>query len=786
MWKNYLITAFRNIIRQKGFSVINILGLAIGMTVSVLILLWVLNEISYDKYHAKADRLYSLVQTQHYTSGPLTTDCMPMPISDDIRADFPEIVNSFMYYQIPVTVANAEDAFVEDLLLADSGIFEMLDINFIYGEPKSVFKDPSALVITREIAEKHFGNENPIGLTLKMNNAHNYKITGVVENFPDNTFMQFDYCVPFFSIENFGYSRPGNYGNNSYHVVAELHPDANMAQVNEKINNFIQEKARVLNPDYDSDIDLFLFPFVNRHLHSIRGSGGNITNVYILSAIAIFIIIIACVNYMNLATARSIKRSREIGLRKTLGASRKQIIIQFFSESILLTLFSFVLAMGLVYCLLPAFNQLADKELAFNLLNGKIILGLLGLLLLIAFLSGSYPALYMASFKPMSVLREFSSGGTKSLLFRRVLVVFQFAISVILIICTIVIVKQLDYIHEKDLGFNNENVLAISMRGNSTENFDVLKNTFLENPNIISVTRANAIPFWIGSNSGGMDWEDKDSEDDLLIGFTYVDVDYPETIGVKMAEGRFFSKDIQSDTNAVILNQNAVKAMGMENPVGKWISWGEDSRIKIVGVVQDFNFLPLNYEISPLSMYYEPSRCRMVFTKIDGNNMDQAIDYMEKSWDKINGEFPFKYTFLDSYYERTYSDERRISRLFKYFSLMAIFISCLGLFGLAAFMAEQRTKEIGIRKVLGAQTGTIINLMTKSFLKWVIVSNIIAWPVAWYFMDSWLQDYAYHTKLHWWIFAFATFLSLLIAILTVIFQAIRASMRNPANALKYE
>ncbi|RLD54173.1 MAG: hypothetical protein DRJ05_15160 [Bacteroidetes bacterium] len=789
MYKNYLITAIRNLIRQKGFSIINISGLAIGMAISILIFLWVRHELSYDKFNENTDQLFRVVQTQHYSSGPLTTPCMPGPIAKDIRTEVPEIANSFMYYNLTATISYKDKLFTEEVRLADPELFEMFTFEFVEGNPKHVFDEVNSVVLTEEMAKKIFDKEDPIGKIIKYNGSHSFKVTGIIKETPDNSSFRFDICIPFDYIENFGFT-VNQYGWNTYYVYVELKNGVAYQEVNSKIKKYLENKSREQNEtegdEYDSNIDLFLFPLTKIHLYSWSDSRGAIQFIYIFSAIAIFILLIACINFMNLSTARSAKRSREISIRKTVGANRNNLITQFLGEALIISFIAMVIAVLLVLQLLPFFNQLLDKSIIFDFSDITFWLVLVGITLFVGIVAGSYPAFYLSAFNPIKALRNGINKGKGNFYFRRVLVVFQFTLSVGLIIMAIVVSRQLNYLQNNKIGMDLNNVMLFSMRGESNEKYDVFKNDLLKNPNIKSVTRANSIPFYIGSNSGGFDWEGREGDDDILIGFGITDVDYIKTMDMKLADGRYYDENIQSDTAAIVINEKAAKALNMENPVGKWISWGDDETYKIIGVVKDFHHLPMQYEIDPLVLVYIPDRCNLMYVKTTDGNQEVTQDEIKASWDNIFPNFPYEPRKLKEIYEKAYTDETTLIKIIGYFSILAIFISCLGLFALAAYMAEQRTKEIGVRKVLGATIGSIVSLVSKEFLKWVIIANIIAWPITWFVMNDWLNTYVYHTKLSPDIFIYALFLSLIIAMFTVSFQAIKSAIKKPVDAIKSE
>ena len=790
MLKNYFVTTIRYLLRQKVFTFINIAGLALGMALSILIYIWVTHELSYNTFNSKYERIYRLIQTQHYASGPLTTVCMPGPIAKDIRDEIPEIKNSFMFYTMSMTVKYEDNVFTEDVQLADAELFQIFDFEFIKGHPENVFNELKSVVITDKMAEKLFEDEDPIGKIITMNNDLNFKVTGVIKETPRNSSFRFDICFPFENIKDMGYTID-RYGWNSYYVYVELGENIDYKEVNQKIEKFLEEKSKKQNQadgdeNYDSDIDLFLFPLEKMHLYSYSEDRGAIQFVYIFSAIAIFIILIACINFMNLATARSAKRAKEISIRKSVGADRPNLIAQFLGESLIISCCAMLVAIVLVVVLLPWFNMLVEKELIFDFTNIRLWFLMVGITVFVGILAGSYPAFYLSAFNPVKAMRNGINKGKGNFYFRRTLVVFQFVLSVGLIISTLVVNRQLDYLYNNKLGMDLNDVSLLTLRGGAFEKFDVLKNDLLTKPNIQSVTRANAIPFYIGSNSGGIEWEGKDTEDDIIVGFTFTDEDYIETLGMQMADGRFFSQDIQSDTAAVVINETAAKAFGMENPIGKWLTWGDDAKYHIIGVIKDFHHLPMQQGIDPLTMYYAPDRCRQMFVKTKAGNFTPAKEELQNSWESNAQGFPFEPKLIRDIYENTYTDEARLIQIISYFALFAIFISCLGLFALSTYMAEQRTKEIGIRKVLGANTSGIVSLISREFIKWVAIANVIAWPLAWFAMNDWLNGYVYHTKISTDIFMLSLLISMGIALATVTYQSISTALKKPVNAIKYE
>jgi len=778
-----MITALRNFIRQKGFSFINILGLSTGIACSILIFLWVSSEIGYNRFNSKSDRLYRLVQTQQYTTGPLTTPCMPGPIAEDIREEIPEILNTFMYYWMGGIIRYDDKVFEERILLSDPQIFEMIDFEYLAGDPSHYFDDFNSVVLSDEMARKYFGEEDPLGKVLSLNNEYQFKVSGVVKKHPANSSFRFGLCIPFEHVEKMGYTID-RYGWNTYYVYAELHENADYREVNEKIKDFISIKNEV--PLEESTVTLFLFPFEKVHLFSFDGKGGDIQYVYIFSVVGLLILIIACINYMNLSTARSSRRSREIGIRKTIGATRSQVMGQFFGESLLMTVIGFLLALVIVYFVLPSFNAFIDAELHFSIQDPVNLLALIAILVFVGFLAGSYPALFLSRFRPAGVLKGKALRGKGGKIFRRALVVFQFSLSIILIICTMIIFRQMNYMQDTDTGFDREHVVFMEMNGSINSNYKPMKTDLLQNTNILSVTRGNSLPFWMGSNSGGIAWEGKNPDDDVLVGFTFVDYNYLETMGLELKEGRFYDAQFSTDTVKIVINEKFAGIISDREVLGKWVSWGPDNRYEVIGVVKDFHHLPMEYEISPMIMVLNPDHGNYLYARINMQNRDAAIEQMEATWKKFNPDFPVEVKFLDVEYNNTFRNEKKMGSIFRLFTLLAILISCLGLFGLAAYMAEQRTREISVRKVFGANTSLLMYLMTRDFLRWVLIANIIAWPVAWYAMKNWLENYVYHTEISVWYFILAAVLSILISLVTVSLHALRTASRNPAETLRYE
>jgi putative ABC transport system permease protein len=639
--------------------------------------------------------------------------------------------------------------------------------------------------LTEEMAAKYFGDEDPIGKTIKADNQWDFQVTGVMKNIPSNSHLQFDFLIPFIFGRELNYT-VDRWGNSQFRTYVQIQTGVPVQEVIQKISGHLFEK-----PTIEKDARLNLQPLTRIHLYSnyeFDSAHGDITYVTLFSIVAFFILLIACINFMNLATARSGNRAKEVGMRKVAGAHKTDIIKQFYGESILLAFIALLFAVIFVWLLLPAFNNLAAKELSMNITgNLSILLGLLCIAMLTGIISGSYPALFLSTFQPVMVLKGLRLSGSKGSVFRKILVVFQFSLTILLIICTTGVYNQINYMRNKKLGYNKEHMIYFGMRGDMREKFDSVKNELLQNPNILGVTASSNVPTYGYTFSNSLwRWEGQSPDEEILMRAVFIDVDYFKTFGMEIAEGRSFSKEFPTDaTEAIMVNEEAVKAMGMEFPIGQRLSIG-DNNFKIIGIVKNYHFRSLRQEIDPLILIYSPENSRALFARLKSEQIPQTIGYIENAWKKFAPGYPFNYRFLDEALDGLYRSEQRIGTLFRYFSILAILISCLGLLGLASFMAEQRTKEIGIRKVLGATASNIVALLSKEFTKWVIVANIIAWPIAYFALDKWLQSYAYKTNVALWSFILSGALALLIALATVSYQSIKAALANPADSLRYE
>ena len=782
MIQNYLKVAFRKMLRQKIFSFINIVGLAIGMAVCILILLWVQDELNFDRFHENADNIYRVVMNDQKYG--VLWPIVSIPVGPALKQDFPEILDSARVTDFRGLFAYEDKKFDEIGAYADSAFLDIFSFPFENGNPAKALQAPTSIVISREMAEKFFGRENPLGKNLMLNNNLDFTVTGIFKDMPENSHLDLDFLISFEVYEKQDRD-PTNWGRFQIYTYILIQDNSAVEKLETKIAGLLQEH------DVRPGPQLQLEALTRIHLFASDG-GGDIRYIYIFSIIAVFILAIACINFMNLTTARSSTRATEIGMRKVTGAHRTDLIKQFIGESVLISLIAFALSVMLVFLLLPALNNLANKQLTLNFRDGwSPVLGFLGIVLFVGFLAGSYPAFFLSALKPVHILRGALvpiRSGTKKTQFRKALVICQFAISIFLIISTFIIFRQLHFISHRNLGFQKEHIITIPLRGSTPLQYEAFKNELMRDPRITHAAATSEEPVLIGKIHMGYEWEGKDPEKESRMYEVSVDHDFIKTMNMTIVQGRDFSREYATDiSEAFILNEAAVNYMGIDSPVGKDFSFG-DRRGAIIGIVKDFHFRPLNEEIEPLVMFLEPGKFNYLCVRIGAEvpQLSGAIRYAESVWDKFAPNFPFRYRFLDAAFERLYRSEQKTGKIFAYFTFLAIFISCLGLFGLSAQITEQRTKEIGIRKVMGASVSRITLLLSRDFMRWALVSNAIAWPFAYLVMRKWLQNYAYRTNIGMEIFILAAAMAMFIAFVTVSFQSIRAAIANPADSLRYE
>jgi putative ABC transport system permease protein len=792
MIKNYLKTAWRNIIRNKAFSFINVMGLALGLACSLLIMLWVQSERSMDGFHANGKYLYQVYERNYYDGKVDAGYSTQGLLADELKRVVPEIqfATGFEYAAAPgsqSTFETGDKVAKMNGMFAGSDFFSMFSYHLLQGKITTAIDEPGGIAISRKMAEYFFGSSaNAINKTIRFENKDDLKVTAVFENIPANSSQQFDFLRTWsdFVKEN---NWVHNWGNSDPQTFVQLRPNADAAKVESKIKDFIYKYKE---KDKSFITELALQPYTERHLQSTFKNGyidgGRIEYVRLFSIIAVFILLIACINFMNLATARSGKRAKEIGIRKVVGALRFTLMAQFVGEAILITFFSVIVAMVLAALLLPAFNNLTGKHLALPLDSPMFWAAIAGLLAVTGFVAGSYPALFLSSLKPIRVLKGSLKFNWSAGFFRKALVVFQFTLSIFLIIGTIVVYNQMNYIQTKNLGYDRDNLLYLPIEGDLVKKYELFKQEAINNTDVINVSKMRNSPTAISHHTGSIEWPGKDPNLSISFADGVIGYDFVKTMKLQLQAGRDFSKDFGTDSIAFLLNETAVKKIGFQHPVGQTVTWG-NRQGKVIGVLKDFHFNSMHEAIEPLIMRLDENwNWGTILVRIRAGRTKEAIADLQKICKELNPKFPFTYQFSDLEYAKLYTSERVVSRLANIFAFLAIFISCLGLFGLTTFTAEQRTKEIGVRKVLGASVSNIVALLSTNFLKPIAIAFLIAFPVAWYAMNNWLQSYAYKIDIDWWMFALAGLLTICIAFTTVSYQSIKAAIANPVKSLRTE
>ncbi|MBU1014675.1 MAG: ABC transporter permease [Bacteroidetes bacterium] len=783
MITNYLKSALKSFKHGLFYNCINIVGLALGIACSVLILLWVSHEFSYENFNPKKNQVYRIIQDMDFEK-PVSWAINQGPLGPSLVKDFPEIEKFTRFKISGFTLEYNETKFRERGGYADHDFFDIFGCNLTLRSGDSVFKDNRSIVLSEKLAKKYFKDENPIGKTLKVTNEY-FMVTGVFKNVPKKTHLWYDYLLPM----SFGKERGmsvDRWNNSTFYTYLLIADGVNESQINEKIRHYLDDK-----PTLEKNTELKLQPLSDIHLYSnvdFDFASGDIKYVRIFMIVAIFILVLACINFMNLSSARSIRRAKEIGIRKVIGASRFQLINQNLAETSFQVFTSIFIALILVKFALPSFNNIAGRELILDLYNPNLIVGLLFVLFICIIVSGLYPAIQISLFNPIQTLKGGHVKGAHNSSFIKMLVVFQFLTSVTLIISVITIQKQLIYFQNKKLGYNKEHVLNFGISAEFINKFDNIKTELLQNPYIKDVTQMVAYPNQGYAFSNTLfTWEGMQSGKEILFRNNFVGYDYFKTYQMKIVEGRDFSKNYPTDTiDALIVNQTAVKSMGMDNPIGQRLKYNNQDYLTIVGVVEDYNFSSLKNKVEPLILWLKPAECMQISIRIDENNYQNAIGFIEGKWKEYVKNVPFHYDFMNERLNIMYTSEREYAKIITYFAILAILISCLGLFGLTFYMISQKMKEIGIRKVFGGTMGDIHIYLTKTFLKWVFIANLVSWPVSWYLMDKWLDNYAYHTKINIWTFMLALGITLLIALLTILYQTIKASNSKPIDVLRYE
>ncbi|MGD8538556.1 MAG: ABC transporter permease [Candidatus Aminicenantes bacterium] len=779
MLQNYLKITFRNIKRYKGTSFITITGLAIGMACCLLILLWIVDEISYDRFHNNAENIYRVNSIQHLPDRVVRHALTPAPLAHALLNEHAEILKSVRITSAGTQTVQAGDkSFNENrIAFADTALFEIFSFPFIKGTSKNALDDPHTVIISEDIARKYYGTDDLLGQTITLNNKENMKITGVMKNMPQNSHFRYDFI---FSLKLLAHKKYDleEWRALWFNTYVLLQENVSYKGLSQNISRIIQKHS----PGYNFTI--YLQSLRDIRLYGVQGDG-TIRYVYIFSAIVVFVLLIGCINFINLTTAQSGNRSQEIGIRRVAGAVKTDLVKQFLGESVFLSLFSFFLAILLVKLLLPVLNNLSAKQLTMAFLgNPLLLLVLLCAVIATGIISGIYPAFILSSYRIAPMIKGIYAqrGNSK---FRKILVVSQFSLAILLIICTLIVFNQIHYMREKNLGFNKECLLFTELKGNIRSNLESLKNEWIDTPGVQNVTMTSDIPTLLSGGTQGLEWAGKDPETVAYMRWMAVDKDYLDTFHIDLKKGTGFLNQTSTSSAGFIINEEAVKLMGVDEPVGTFFTlW--DNKGVVIGVVRNFHFASLHTKIQPLVLTYYPGLFYYVFVKIDSNNVAHTIGLLKKTWNKFTQGIPFDYRFLDEEFDTLYQTEERMGKIFTSFTLLALIIASMGLFGLTAHITEQRTKEIGIRKILGASVSSTVGLLSKEYVKWIFVSNLIAWPIAFFVIRKWLQIFPYRTSIGFWVFVLAGALALTVAMITVCYKCERAARANPVDSLRYE
>lgn len=799
MFKNYLKITLRNLLKHKGFSAINLLGLAVGIACFTLIMLYVKDELSYDRFHTDNERIYRVVKDFVNQDGSRLPDATTPPaVMPAMLREIPEIAQATRIFppwgDKPLLTYNDKTFYEERFLRVDSTFFEVFSFPFVRGEPKSAFAQPLSIVLTESLAGKYFGNDDPMGKTLIFDERFPLQVSGVVKDVPQQSHLKFDFLISIRSLSrNFqsAYQIDNNWGWYNFYTYIKTKPGASVGAIDEKIQAiFKANKPQNDNVFYTQPLVGLNGIHLSSHLKWELEANSDRIYLYIFGTIALFVLCIAGINYVNLTTAKSALRAKEIGLRKVVGAGRKSLIVQFLAESVLISFFAAIAALWLAEISLPFFNEITQKELSLFAAGSQPILWLLaGVALTLGLASGLYPAFYLSTFKPASILQKQGTSGRIRFDLRQVLVIFQFALSAILIVGVFVIHQQMDFIQSAKLGFDKDQVIVIRNVDALPNRGESVRTALTQIPGVKTIAACDGM-------IGGQNWTNsirvKGSDNGQLVNYLSVGHGFLEALGVELKDGRDFSPEFPADTlDAIILNETAIKHLGVPEPVlGQQLVWAETADTtyytRVIGVVKDFHFTSMREEIKPFAFVITPARTEMFALKMSGQNLQETLSQIESNWASLAPNRPFDFYFLDESIDKLYRSEKNFRTVFSSMTLLSLVIACSGLFGLAAFAAERRTKEIGIRKVLGASVTGIIHLLAKEFVKLVLIANGIAWPVAYFVMNKWLQDFAYRIDIGWWVFVLAGSSALLIALLTVSTQAIRAALANPVDSLRYE
>ncbi|SNY94918.1 ABC transporter permease [Flagellimonas pacifica] len=783
MLKNHVKIAWRSLLKNKGYTSLNIFGLAIGITCASLILLWVDDEMSFDSHFPKQDLVYYVPTNQLYEGEWSTFYSTPMLLAQDLKDEIPEITRAVATSPENLLFTEGEKGINRRGRYANSDFFEIFSLQFLEGDKNTAFNTPDAIVLTQKTASDLFGANVPVlNKVLRVNNKENYIITGVVKDLPKNVSFGFEWLAPF-ERYSAGVEWMQNYGSNFTDTFVELAPEADFLAVNEKVKKMLPAITE------NQGTYAFLHSMKDWHLRShFEGGkivGGQIEHVQMFTIIALIILLIACINFMNLSTARSEKRSKEVGVRKVLGSDKKRLISQFMLEAMITASIAAVFSVILLFLLLPQFNLMVAKQLSFNLFDTAHILSLLGITVICGLLAGWYPAFYLSSFRPVEVIKGVKAKDSSAAVIRKGLVVAQFAASIIFIISTIIVYQQIQHVKSRDLGYEKENLVKLPVNGDMIKNFNPIRKDMVATGVIENVALNNANILSAGNNGSGFQWPGGTDTEDVLISFRHITSNFFETAGMQIVEGRGFSEDVSKDSTNILISQSLARLMGTGSPLGKIITRGEPHTV--IGVVKDYQYGDMYNASDPVMYFNNPDWARFMYIKTKSDaTMASSLAVMESVLKKHNPAFPFEYEFVDKAFDSKFRSEKLLSNLSRIFALLAIIISCLGLFGLSAYTAEQRRKEIGVRKVLGSSVASIVKLLSKDFIQLVIFALLIAGPLAWWIMHRWLQSFAYHIEINWQVFAVAGVVAICIALLTISFQSIKSAMANPVNSLRAE
>ena len=790
MIKNLLKTALRHIRKHFGYSLLNIIGLTLGITSAMFLIIYVSDEISYDRYHEKADRIYRVSSKITETDDQFTWIVAQIPMGPQVVQDYPEVESFVRFINMPGELYKYEDKeYIENnFYYADSTLFDIFTYRVLEGEVQSAVRDPGKIVLTRTAAARYFGDTDPIGKIIKSGDD-SYEVTGIIEDVPSNSHFRFDAVAARNNLPK----QLGNWGDFGVFTYLLLPEETDVKAFEEKIQGMYDAHMKTIFEPLKINIEYILEPIKKIHLYSTNAAEpeptGSITYVIIFGIVALFLILIAAMNYMNLATARSAGRAREVGLRKVVGSKRGTLIGQFLSESIVLTVISLIISAILLIVLLPKFNLLAGKSFDLSILySPEAIISFIGIILVVGIAGGSYPAFYLSHFNPVTVLKGEVTRGSAGSLFRKILVIVQFTISVAMIICTLVVFRQLNYLKTMDQGFDQENVISLRLLNQDmVRKYPVLKTSLLENNDIEYVTSTNT-PVGEGSGKVIFNMETDQGMSQRGINFAVVDHDFVEALGIDIVEGRDFSQDMPSDTlYSVVVNQTLAKRLAWTEPIDKKVQLGDGAQInaRVIGVMEDYHQTGMYNEIESLMLVYR-ERNNIVYLKLNGRNNEQTLEYIKDTWEEIFPDQPFTYTYLSERFNNQFEADEKRGFIFTLFTILAILIACLGLYGLASYMVEQRTREIGIRKVFGADEKSVVRLILRDFLILVSISIVIAVPVSYYLMTRWLENYVYRSGISVLLLIFAALITIALTLITISFKAYKAAVLNPAESIKTE